>query len=105
MLTCSGCGMNLPTAVDSQLISTDEKRSALDTVLASGAFLRADQLRSFLRFICIMELEGRGAEISEYLIAVEALGRPKDFSSVEDSSVRVMARSLRQKLDEFYAHE
>ena len=97
--------MNLPTAVDSQLISTEEKRSALDTVLASGAFSRADQLRSFLRFICKMELEGRGAEISEYLIAVEALGRPKDFSSVEDSSVRVMARSLRQKLDEFYAHE
>jgi hypothetical protein len=52
-----------------------------------------------------MEVEGKGDEITEYLIAVKALGRTNDFSALEDSSVRVMARSLRQKLEDFYFHE
>jgi hypothetical protein len=86
-------------------LSKEEKRAALDSVLNSGTLSRADQLRSFLRFICEMELEGRGREITEYLIAVKALGRTNDFSTLEDSSVRVMARYLRQKLEEFYSRE
>jgi hypothetical protein len=85
--------------------SMEEKRAALDLVLKSHTFSRAEQLRSFLRFICEMELEGKAAEITEYLIAVKALGRASDFSSVEDSSVRVMAYGLRKKLEEFYLYE
>ena len=85
--------------------SIEEKRAALDLVLKSSTFSRADQLRSFLRFICEMELEGKGAEITEYLIAVKALGRADDFSTLEDSSVRVTARGLRKKLEEFYTNE
>jgi hypothetical protein len=86
-------------------VSTKDKRAALELVLKSNTFARADQLRSFLRFIGEMEVEGKGDEITEYLIAVKALGRNNDFSALEDSSVRVMARSLRQKLEDFYFHE
>ncbi len=85
--------------------SIEEKRAALDLVLKSYTFSRADQLRSFLRFIGEMELDGKGAEITEYLIAVKALGRADDFSTLEDSSVRVTARGLRKKLEEFYLNE
>ena len=95
----------LATVPAAGLISTKDKRAALDLVLKSNTFSRADQLRSFLRFIGEMELEGKADEITEYLIAVKALGRTNDFSALEDSSVRVMARSLRQKLEEFYFHE
>ena len=52
-----------------------------------------------------MEMAGRAAELTEYLIAVEALGRPKDFSSLEDSSVRNRAHELRQRLQKYYATE
>jgi hypothetical protein len=85
--------------------SLEQKRAALDLVLKSNTFSRADQLRSFLRFICEMELEGKASEITEYLIAVKALGRASDFSAMEDSSVRVMAYGLRKKLEEFYLYE
>jgi len=95
----------LATVPAAGLISTQDKRTTLDLVLKSNTFSRADQLRSFLRFIGEMELEGKADEITEYLIAVKALGRANDFSALEDSSVRVMARSLRQKLEEFYFHE
>ena len=85
--------------------SDEEKRAALREVLESAAFVRAGQLQSFLRFICEMEISGRGGELSEYLIGVEALGRPTDYSPTEDAAVRRRALDLREKLDEVYAAE
>lgn len=86
-------------------VSADDKRAALETVLGSRTFERSEQLRAFLRYICETEFAGRAAEISEYTIGVEALGRPADFSPAEDSSVRNRAHALRKRLDEFYASE
>ena len=83
--------------------SADERRAALDQVLQSPHFERADQLRSFLRFVCEAELAGRGSELNEHLIGVEALGRPPGYSTTEDSSVRRCAHTLRLKLEEAYA--
>jgi hypothetical protein len=82
-----------------------EKRQALEQVLQSVTFLRASQVRNFLRYICEMELAGRGATLHEYLIGVEALGRPTAYSTDEDSSVRRRAYALRRKLDQVYATE
>jgi hypothetical protein len=85
--------------------SQTEKKAALDEVLESTTFLRADQLRRFLRYICEMEIEGRGAELREFLIGVEAFGRPEDYSTAEDSVVRRRAVDLREKLQEVYTNE
>lgn len=82
-----------------------EKRQALQDVLQSVTFLRASQVRNFLRYICEMELAGRGETLHEYLIGVEALGRPDAYSTDEDSSVRRRAFALRRKLDQVYASE
>lgn len=83
----------------------EQKRAALDEVLASHTFARSDQLRSFLRFVCEKEMVGGGGEINEYLIGVEALGRSADYSPAEDATVRNRAYALRNKLQEFYSHE
>ena len=85
--------------------SLEDKRAALESVLQTAAFVRAGQLRSFLRFVCEMEMEGRAPEITEYLIGVEALGRAAGYSTAEDSIVRRRAIDLRDKLDEVYATE
>src|SRR5215472_3393866 len=61
-------------------IAAEEKRQALEEMLESETFARADQLKFFLRYVCEMELAGRSSEISEYSVGVEALGRPKSFS-------------------------
>ena len=89
----------------SHQIRDAEKRAALEEVLRSATFLRASQVRNFLRYICEMELAGRGAALHEYLIGVEALGRPTAYSTEADSSVRRRAYALRQKLHEVYAKE
>ncbi len=86
-------------------IQDNEKRAALEQVLTSATFVRATQVRNFLRYICEMELRGLGHTLHEYLIGVEALGRPTAYSTDEDSSVRRRAYALRRKLDEVYAHE
>jgi hypothetical protein len=82
-----------------------DKRTALEQVLTSATFVRATQVRNFLRYICEMEMAGRGHTLHEYLIGVEALGRPNAYSTDEDSSVRRRAHALRRKLDEVYARE
>jgi hypothetical protein len=86
-------------------IQDSDKRAALEQVLTSATFVRATQVRNFLRYICEMELRGLGHTLHEYLIGVEALGRPNAYSTDEDSSVRRRAYALRRKLDEVYAHE
>jgi hypothetical protein len=86
-------------------LSPEEKKDALELVLHSRTFARSDQLRAFLRYVCSMEINGSGDEISEYRIAVEELGRPRDYTTGEDSAVRSRAFALRGKLEEFYTHE
>lgn len=83
----------------------EQKQAALEAVLHSQTFARADQLKSFLKFVCEMELAGRGPELTEYLIGVEALGRPPSYSPGDDSAVRNRAFALRKKLQEYYEHE
>jgi hypothetical protein len=89
----------------SHQIRDAEKRAALDEVLTSTTFVRASQVRNFLKYICEMELAGRGAALHEYLIGVEALGCSAAYSTEDNSSVRRRAYALRQKLDEVYSKE
>ncbi len=87
------------------VVSADRKRAALAEALGSRTFARSDQLRSFLQYVCEKELAGEGALINEYVIAVEALGRPATYSSGEEATVRNRAYQLRHKLLEFYTQE
>src|SRR5215468_5802942 len=88
-----------------QSLTSEQKCAALEAVLRSQTFARADQLKSFLKYVCEMEMAGRGHELTEYLIGVEALGRPANYSPGDDSGVRTRAFALRKKLQEFYEHE
>ena len=97
-----GGAVESQTSVD---ISPDRKRSEMERVLRSHTFSRSDQLKRFLQYICEKELAEKADEINEYSIAVEALGRPADYSPVGDSSVRTRAHALRQKLQEYYEVE
>ena len=90
---------------DRAVINSEQVRLAVEEVLASGTLSRSEQLRSFLRYVCERTLAGDGKEINEYSVAVEALGKPSDFSPSEDSSVRRSAYELRQKLHKYYELE
>ena len=83
----------------------EDREQALRSVLESQTFARSEQLKNFLRYVCELEIGGRGGEIKEYSIGVEALGRPSSYSTTADSSVRRRAFELRHKLEEAYNGE
>ena len=86
-------------------ITESEKRAALQRVIASSTFHRSDQLRSLLRYICERQISGTAGSLDEYTVAVEALGRPRDYSSHEDGAVRNRIHHLRHRLEHYYQVE
>jgi hypothetical protein len=80
-----------------------EEREELQRVLSHPEISRSQSLVRFLSYICNKYFDGEAAEIREYTIAVEALGRKESsFDSHIDPIVRVTARSLRKKLWSLY---
>jgi hypothetical protein len=84
---------------------TGAERLELATVLASPTFARAQRLIKLLEYICEKHFEGQDAELCEYGIATEVLGRPSNFDPGEDAIARVEIHRLRKKLREYYAAE
>lgn len=81
------------------------ERSELESVLQSEVFSRAPALSHLLTYLCEKALNGEGAQIKEYSIAVDVFGRPEDFDQESSSIVRVQANRLRKHLANYYAAE
>ena len=86
-------------------ISPEEVRLELQCVLASSVFHRSHNLRRLLQNIVERTLSGRSDEIKEYALGVEVFDRGASFDPRTDTIVRVEARRLRSKLDEYYSSE
>ena len=82
--------------------SDDEMRDALARVVASDAFASAPRLQQFLSYVVEETIAGRGGAIVGKAIAVDVYGRRLEGDSGQNL-VRVEARRLRRRLDEYYA--
>ena len=80
-------------------------REALNRILASRTFGSAEREKTFLRYVVERTLQGRGAEIKEYTVGVEAFGRSDSFDPRRDTIVRTEARNVRLRLERYYAAE
>src|SRR6266481_2977660 len=63
------------------------------------------ELERFLRLVVERTLNGRPELLKEYNLGLEVFQRPPDYDPKVDPIVRVQARRLRSKLDEYYASE
>ncbi len=103
----------IPTAVNpSDEITTvlngvpaAEIRTQLDFILRSRAFIQSHRIRRFLQFVVEESLLGQPHRLKEYLIGLEVFDRREAFDPRVDSIVRVEARRLRYKLEEYYRTE
>ena len=77
-------------------------RSCTSKIVASPLFANADRLRRFLLFCVEHVLEERTDRLKETLIGMEVFDRGSAFDPRQDSIVRVDARRLRLKLEEYY---
>ena len=87
------------------VVTLDEERRQLERILHSATFRSAPGLQRFLEHVVTKTIQGLSDEIKEYEIAAEVLGRPSDYDPRLDTTVRVQAHRLREKLEEYYAHE
>ncbi len=86
-------------------IPAAEIRAELDQILRSRAFIQSHRIRRFLQFIVEESLLGQPHRLKEYLIGLEVFDRREVFDPRVDSIVRVEARRLRGKLEEYYRNE
>src|SRR5678815_1425137 len=80
-------------------------RHQLDRILASATFQKVDRLKRFVNFIVIETIAGRGDQLKEYVVGTEVFGKDQSFDPRNDPIVRVQARRLRARLDQYFRHE
>ncbi|WP_353331409.1 hypothetical protein [Phaeobacter sp. NW0010-22] len=81
--------------------SSEDVQKTLLQVIGSQTFAKSDRSKEFLGYIVSEALAGRGAAIRGKTIAADVFGRdPGEPDS--DNVVRVEARRLRRKLDDYY---
>ena len=83
----------------------EECRALLARILASPEFQRAPRLRAFLNYVVDRKLAGAPEDVTEVLIGHRVFGRPASYNPGDDSIVRTEARTLRQRLERYFASE
>ena len=97
----SGAASSAPPDVSAALVATELAR-----IESSATFRRSPRHRRLLHYLVMRTLAGDAARLKEAVLAVEVFGRnPGDFDPQLDTTVRVEARRLRQKLERFYERE
>src|SRR5918998_5597141 len=86
-------------------LGKEQKLAQLERVLQSRTLQNSESLKAFLRFVVEQTVDGREAQLKEYIIATEVFGRNSDYDPRIDSVVRVQAGRLRTKLQEYYTTE
>ncbi len=92
---------------DTGTTGTDREalHSQIERLNRSSVLHGSESLCKLLRYLGEHSLDAPGTSLKEYQIATEVFGRPADFDSRVDSTVRVQTGRLRSKLAEYYAGE
>jgi Tol biopolymer transport system component len=85
--------------------SAAKVRAQLSRILQSSRFAGAPSLSRFLAHIVENTLEGKSSELKEYALGIDVFDRGEAFDPRFDTIVRVQARRLRSKLEEYYSAE
>ena len=77
----------------------------LDKILQSAVFRSSATLKRFLQYTVEKTLHGDGGQLKEYRLGIEVFHRSSGFDPRLDPVVRMAARRLRAKLQEYYDGE
>ena len=80
-------------------------KQALERVVGSRSFARANQLRRLLSYLVETALAGREATLKESVIGVDVFDLPADFDPKIDPVVRMGMRRLRSRLQQYYEND
>jgi hypothetical protein len=91
--------------VPSESLAIDEKRELVARVADSAAFQKSPRLRAFLIYVADCTLNNRLEDARELQIAQHVFHRKPGYNPGQDNIVRVEARSLRKRLEVYFATE
>lgn len=74
----------------------------VERIVRSRGFRASKRNRRFLRRVVEMELDGKGGEISGFLIGSDVFRRGPSFDHQKDPIVRIEASKLRRDLEHYY---
>ncbi len=80
-------------------------RAELTKIVSSPSFVNSPRMVRFLKYVVETTLEGKGALIKEYVIALDVFEKSGTYDSREDSTVRTEASKLRARLGRYYESE
>lgn len=83
-------------------MSPDAVREQLERVLSSELFRSAGRHSRLLRYLVERTLAGEGDQLKEYVLGTEVFDRSDSYDPRIDSIVRVEARRLRSRLEDYY---
>ena len=89
-------------APNRELPNAQEIRRHLGEILHSPAFHGSKRCQQFLAFVCEKSLAGETLSLKERTIAVEVFGRSPQSDLSDDTIVRVGAREVRKRLQQYY---
>lgn len=90
--------------------STDDFRNdarwrLIERILLSSPFQKSSKLHSLLSYVAEFSIRGKAEALTERQIGIAVFGKPANYSTAEDSTVRVHVRQLRLRLHEYFAVE
>lgn len=86
-------------------VGREEYFQEVDRLINSHSLRGSESLCKLLQYLAKQALDHPGEPPKEYQIATEVYGRRADFDPQSDSTIRVQAGRLRQKLSEYYLGE
>src|SRR5882724_313591 len=85
--------------------SEDPRWELVLRIADSRPFEKAPKLREFLLYVCQKSLQDQLGELREPRIGHNVFGRREDYNAGDDNIVRVEARLLRKRLQEYFENE
>jgi hypothetical protein len=85
--------------------SLEVQRELVKRIAESRHFKKSPRVREFLLFITGQTFLGHAGDLTEHLIGCQIFGRTPGYNHAEDNIVRVTARQLRSKLQNYFAAE
>ncbi|MGA2537841.1 MAG: hypothetical protein ABSF53_17630 [Terracidiphilus sp.] len=86
-------------------LHSDPRWLLIERILATAPFQKSSKLPSLLAYLAEHSIRGKAENLNERQIGIAVFGKPVDYSTVEDSAVRVHVRQLRLRLHEYFAVE
>jgi len=83
----------------------DPRWKLAQRMVASRGLGRSTLLSNFLLFVCDRYLSGKIDEITEQQIGIYVFGRDAGYNSGDDNIVRSYARTLRKRIEDYFAIE